>query len=671
MTTYNIGGFMKKHVHKGKDDIATFISNKVISGDTFMINRKRVLLETAVVVPATCYIRGQGMDVTTIHVQSTRAGFIVREGASLYLSDMTIVVENQANALSVDGDAFGGLYLENVRVIYANEYATQEKYPLVVVGSPTKVQGKFLNAARISMINCEIDSAMINAHHITMKDTVLSDSMMGYQSMLSFHELVSESIALGGTVLRSYNPEPVVIGNMAIYNGVILQGHFVVEQLDILAPPEVDENQQKATRKAVRGGLIQPTVFALQVSGLDNLPTSAVLMDVETDDAFDSMPTDSSFRTGWFFFHQAKLTLKGFEIGASQSGSVLQSCDILLDEMEDRESWQYQDTAIDARLSETSLPVGTQRTSGSATHSEASSGQGQSKPKDALSALDELTGLANVKRVIHETVSMASMNMVRKQRGMKATSGMSLHTIFAGSAGTGKTTVARQYGQALYEKGVLRSNRFVEATRKDLVAGYIGQTSEKAHKVVESALGGVLFIDEAYTLMPSGANDFADEAVAQLIADMENHRDDLVVILAGYTDEMRDFINNGNPGLKSRFTNWVTFEDYTAEELVEIMGYQLNSQQVYPFDDVAAMDVRQSLADVYNHHMYEDPASVGNGRFVRNYVQALLMAKDLRIANSGAFDTMSDEELAMFTSDDVEQAAKALYAKQEALRTDI
>ena len=192
--------------------------------------------------------------------------------------------------------------------------------------------------------------------------------------------------------------------------------------------------------------------------------------------------------------------------------------------------------------------------------------------KDLLAELDSYIGLQTVKEEVHNLINMASVYQLRRQHGLPTTD-MSLHLVFTGNPGTGKTMMARMMARIYRSLDVLSRGQLVEVDRSGLVAGYVGQTALKTQKVIEKAMGGVLFIDEAYALNGKSENDFGQEAIDTVLKAMEDHRDDLVVIVAGYTDLMDKFIHS-NPGLESRFNRFLLFEDYTADEMVQIFDMQ-------------------------------------------------------------------------------------------------
>lgn len=243
-----------------------------------------------------------------------------------------------------------------------------------------------------------------------------------------------------------------------------------------------------------------------------------------------------------------------------------------------------------------------------------------------LDQLHALTGLGAVKSTVQELVNIAKVSQMQAQAGIKAPA-ITRHLVFTGNPGTGKTTVARILGEIYNHLGVLSKGHFTEVDRTNLVAEYLGQTAPKTAKVVESALGGVLFIDEAYALVPDGRGDmYGQEAINTLLKMMEDHRENLVVIVAGYKDEMSRFINS-NPGLKSRFARSIHFEDYSASELAEI--FKVRCEQHGYLLSEHTLEAVQHLVEQFEPQIGE----LGNGRFVRNIFDRCVAIQCNRLAS--------------------------------------
>ena len=262
------------------------------------------------------------------------------------------------------------------------------------------------------------------------------------------------------------------------------------------------------------------------------------------------------------------------------------------------------------------------------------------KIEDLKKELDGYVGLGEVKREVNNLISMATVFKRREEAGLP-NADFSLHMVFTGNPGTGKTMIARLMARIYRSLGILSKGQLVEVDRSGLVAGYVGQTAIKTSKVIEKALGGVLFIDEAYALNGKGDNDFGQEAIDTLLKAMEDHRDDLVVIVAGYDGLMEKFIRS-NPGLESRFNRYLHFDDYSLDEMLEIFKMRCGKSSY-----ILASDAEQDVKDfIYDENA--DGVTFGNARGVRNLFEQILTAQANRLA-----------QLASVTKDDLMTITRA------------
>lgn len=265
---------------------------------------------------------------------------------------------------------------------------------------------------------------------------------------------------------------------------------------------------------------------------------------------------------------------------------------------------------------------------------------------DKLSAeLDSYIGLSEVKREVKGLINLAKIYALRRKNSLPVAD-MSLHMVFSGNPGTGKTMIARYMAKVYHALGILSKGHLVETDRAGLVGGYVGQTAIKTAGVLEKALGGVLFIDEAYSLTSKSENDFGQEAVDTVLKYMEDHRDDLIVIVAGYTEPMKKFISS-NPGLESRFNKYVDFADYTAEEMLDIFKLYCSKSEYSLTKDGESEALRVLREAAQNAEKF------GNGRGVRNLFEKTLSAQANRLS---AKDEISKEDLMTLTKDDVQRA---------------
>ena len=264
------------------------------------------------------------------------------------------------------------------------------------------------------------------------------------------------------------------------------------------------------------------------------------------------------------------------------------------------------------------------------------------KIEDLLAELDGYIGLDLIKDEVRSLINMVKIYKMRREHDLP-TADLSLHMVFSGNPGTGKTMMARLMSRIYHSLGILSKGQLVEVDRSGLVAGYVGQTAIKTRKVIEKAMGGVLFIDEAYALNGKSENDFGQEAIDTILKAMEDNRDDLVVIVAGYTELMDDFVHS-NPGLESRFNRFMFFPDYTVDEMMGIFDMRCRSS-CYELAEDARPLVRDYIAEES-----ADQESFGNGRGVRNIFENIIVAQNNRLAKQ---ETVTREDLMRITADDI------------------
>ena len=284
-------------------------------------------------------------------------------------------------------------------------------------------------------------------------------------------------------------------------------------------------------------------------------------------------------------------------------------------------------------------------------------GEEPEKPKEpeksGMEELNELVGLKTVKHDVEELIGLAKVRKMREEKGMKAVP-MSLHLVFSGNPGTGKTTVARILGKLYNEIGILSTGQMIETDRSGLVAGYVGQTAIKTQKKIQEAMGGILFIDEAYMLNQKDEN-FGQEAIDTILKAMEDHRDEFIVIVAGYTQLMKEFVES-NPVLKSRFNKFFEFPDYTNEELQEIFELQCKKYQ-YKLTEEADKAVREEIIRLEE----AKGENFANAREVRNLFEKIIANQAARVSS---LEDVDEETLSTITIDDLTDKFEEEYEKE-------
>jgi hypothetical protein len=273
---------------------------------------------------------------------------------------------------------------------------------------------------------------------------------------------------------------------------------------------------------------------------------------------------------------------------------------------------------------------------------------------EVLNELNQLIGMENIKSEVRTLTNFLKVQQLRIQQGLAKTS-VSLHSVFSGPPGTGKTTVARLVGKIFKALGFLAKGHLVETDRAGMVASHIGGTAEKVNKLVESALDGVLFIDEAYALETGSEQDFGQEAIDVLLKRMEDYRQRLVVIVAGYTDEMQTFLES-NPGLQSRFNRYFYFNDYTPDELVAIFNKFCKDSHFEPTEEA-----KQKLHELFTNLYDKRDKTFGNARLARNLFEKTIEQQANRLA---VLPSLTKEVLTQILPEDIPDASRVMPVRR-------
>lgn len=258
---------------------------------------------------------------------------------------------------------------------------------------------------------------------------------------------------------------------------------------------------------------------------------------------------------------------------------------------------------------------------------------------ELIQQLNQLVGLSKVKAKVNDLIAFQKVQLLRKEKGLHSPQ-RTMHLAFTGNPGTGKTTVARIVGRIYQKLGLLSKGHFLEVSRTDLIAGYQGQTALKVKEVIEKAKGGVLFIDEAYSITENdNCDSYGRECLTELTKALEDYREDLVVIVAGYTEPMKQFFDS-NPGLKSRFNTFIEFDDYNADELMNILRYMVKKE-----DYILSNNAQKALMQLFINAPKSSGKEFANGRFVRNIFETMIMNHARRIAKIKSPTLQELEEL--------------------------
>lgn len=583
----------------------SILSNPKKSG--YLIRGKNKLTR-AMRIANTLTISGKGVDKTCIILQ---APLLIESGIEVRFTDLTIKVMNFDAFIGTKETFNGKLAFDHVDIVYdehVNAMAMQTADLPGVVLDVASPQGSLsLTESSVDTLSARVKSASINGStvgnvfgHLSTCDGLFRVKQSTLSNVAIYQKLIANELTTYGGLVAKQDAK-------VSLRYLTLEGGDEIDGIDLLQ----DGTYQITNPVMYSFYKLYCTIFEIQTPFNYGLVNEGGEIEVQAMKISDTaLRSNGVYDLSLFDNESGQLIVMDSHLGEMDYLAILNGGQISVQNSVIKTMIQNNGGGVQQVQSEVHIDGEVQAVSN----------------KTAMDELNEIIGMSSVKQQLQELIASATMNKRREEQGLKSSEGIgSLHMIFSGNAGTGKTTVARIIAKAMFENGILPENKFVSASAKDMVAGYVGQTAPKTHALTMSALGGVLFIDEAYTLA-SGKDDsgFGAQAIGQLIADMENNRDNLVVIMAGYTKEMTHLVQT-NQGINSRFTHWVEFTDYSVKELYQI-GLTMIAHQNGEFD----RETRQLFAAAIQY-LYKKNLIDGNARFIRNFVQAILTVRDARL----------------------------------------
>ena len=591
MTELYVGGFGFRNHYKTLEDAI----DNAREGDVILLNKSIDIAN----VNITKNIKIDGQN-NTIRIQEDAIGLNFKTKQTI-VKNVTITQNKYCNGI-VNETPNSRIDLENVTFTFSSKIDPRDIYPPIYVHE----------SSTVTLTNVTSDYCSFEALSVTIRQSTFGDFFGPrseiYASTIQFDNSTLTNIRLDcdtltGSTLTTYGECDCRANN------------FEIEQINFLF---YNEPEKKLHKKFKDSSFVKDDIVGLKLYNCEK----AIINNIRI------ATTEHNYQARLFQIYNTNLTINHSKTNKTLKNSIAQDSTINIISG-NSQNWSVFDAEI----------INSNTT-----------GSGQSS---GYKQLQEMIGLASVKEQIQNFMAVASMQAERAARGFKQEDLGNMNMIFGGAPGTGKTTVAKIIGQMLFEEHILPTNKFKVITRKDLVSKYIGATAQQTHDVFMSALGGVLLIDEAYSLLPNGDKDHAQEAIDQLVMDITEHKGEILVILAGYTENMHEFIEKGNPGLKSRFPNWIEFPSYTCDELLDILLLHIQKKNVMISQD--NWDYLESrFVNLFNITNING-ALDGNGRYIENFVNELLAVRDIRLSNLKMQNiTLSNDDLLTITKDDID-----------------
>lgn len=639
MSIFHVGGFGLRRRYKNLNQVMAH----AMSGDTIFLHEKTMKLQSGVIVKPGTYIDGQGCTIVT---PPRQLGLMLQGDGEFHLQNMTILVSPQSYGIISQSDNVN-VHLKNVNVYHVKNVRKREwKQGVLATGTQGKTRSSYV------FDNCKIDSVNMRLWNMQMQSSALGDFYAG-PTTLAVDSLQVSGCTIQNTQLVNPNPKSMAsISNSRIGGNVFSAQPVTFTQCQLSRLPMLNHNGNPTKNELLE---YAGQNFSTTLGAFQNAKITLNKCNVDTTEEASLGGVNEQPQWQYFLIKGGNLDIHDMQLPLLSVSNNAIAGSVSMTNVRDKSQWEVTDEKNLKLSNKNSKSMLFEEKKNRSIIEDGAASMIQQR--GALDELDDMIGLSSVKQQIHRLVSKAKVSHQLAQQGVSTGKGASMDMVFSGNPGTGKSAVAQLVGRALYEAGVIKTPKFVQGSRKNLVGVHVGETTQKTHEFLMSALDGCVFIDEAYSLAPEEGTSFNDEAVDQLIADAWDYRDRLIIIMAGYTREMHHFFNVGNPGLKSRFPNWIDFPDYTQAELQEIMRYDVKKRKLNYASAQTLRDMDIGLARL----MPLAGPNSGNGRFVNNFVDKISENKDVRLADNGSLANMSKRELLTINQEDVKAATDQMY----------